>query len=337
LSEPIYFITTTTHTAADAYEKVLQFAGASLHRDSFDEMMVSDTRQGKASHTGSGNSPGFINSQDDNKPTGASSTWSAWPELNSETALTDTDGDGMPDEWETAHGLDPMNKSDGNVLDASGYTNVEVYLNSLVADITEQQNEGGTPMGSIIEIGKEPFSDSYNICQMTSNGDGSFVDGFKLSGFSSTNQPAFGTAGTIKLSSSKQYTITMPEGISINKVTILGYCNSDGQTGYLGELAGTEYGENDYVFPARDANPSKATHTITLSQPVNNKLTFTPKGNGQACYYITLHVDQTTGIQETIIPKQIDNATYYDLQGRRVKGPLTKKGIYIIHGKKVAY
>jgi len=243
----------------------------------------------------------------------------------------------MPDEWETAHGLDPMNKSDGNVLDASGYTNVEVYLNSLVADITEQQNEGGTPMGSIIEIGKEPFSDSYNICQMTSNGDGSFVDGFKLSGFSSTNQPAFGTAGTIKLSSSKQYTITMPEGISINKVTILGYCNSDGQTGYLGELAGTEYGENDYVFPARDANPSKATHTITLSQPVNNKLTFTPKGNGQACYYITLHVDQTTGIQKTIIPKQIDNATYYDLQGRRVKGPLTKKGIYIIHGKKVAY
>ena len=148
------FITTTTHSAADAYEKVLQYAGASLHRDSFDEMMVSDTRLGRASHTGSGNAAGFVNSQEDNKPTGASSTWSAWPELNSETALTDTDGDGMPDDWETAHGLDPKKASDGSAFDASGYTNVEVYLNALVADITEQQNEGGTPMGSIIEIGK---------------------------------------------------------------------------------------------------------------------------------------------------------------------------------------
>ena len=333
LSEPIYFITTTTHSAADAYEKVLQYAGASLHRDSFDEMMVSDTRLGRASHTGSGNAAGFVNSQEDNKPTGASSTWSAWPELNSETALTDTDGDGMPDEWETAHGLDPKKASDGSALDASGYTNVEVYLNSLVADITEQQNAGGTPMGSIIEIGKEPFSNSYSICQMTSNGDGTFVDGFKLSSFSSTSQPAFGTSGTIKLSSSKQYTITMPEGITINKVTILGYCNSDGQTGYLGELAGTEYGENDYVFPARDANPSKATHTISLNQPVSKQLTFTPKGNGQACYYITLHVDQTTGIQELMTPEHQDN-NRYDLLGRKVSDSQQKKGIYISKGKK---
>jgi hypothetical protein len=295
--------------------------------------MVSDTRQGRASYTGSGNSAGFINSQDDNKPTGASSTWSAWPELNSEEALTDTDGDGMPDEWETAHGLDPKKASDGSALDASGYTNVEVYLNALVADITEQQNEGGTPMGSIIETGKD-INDSYNICQMTSNGDGSFVDGFKLSGFSSTSQPSFGTAGTIKLSSGKQYTITIPEGITINKVTILGYCNSDGQTGYLGELAGTEYGENDYVFPARDANPSKATHTIPLSQPVSNKLTFTPKGNGQACYYITLHVDKTTGIQELTTPKHYSDILY-DLQGRKITDSQQhKKGIYISQGKK---
>ena len=239
----------------------------------------------------------------------------------------------MPDEWETAHGLDPKKASDGSAFDASGYTNVEVYLNALVADITEQQNEGGTPMGSIIEIGKEPISASYNICQMTSNGDGSFVDGFRLSGFSSTSQPAFGTSGTIKLSSSKQYTITMPEGLSINKVTILGYCNSDGQTGYLGELAGTEYGANDYVFPARDANPSKATHTISLNQPVSKQLTFTPKGNGQACYYITLHVDQTTGIQELMTPEHQEN-NCYDLLGRKVSDSQQKKGIYISKGKK---
>ena len=333
LSEPIYFITTTTHSAADAYEKVLQFAGASLHRDSFDEMMVSDTRQGKASHTGSGNAAGFINSQEDNKPAGASSTWSAWPELNSETALADSDNDGMPDEWETVHGLDPNKASDGKDIDSeTGYTNVEVYLNSLVADITEQQNADGTPMGSIIEVGKEPFPDSYDICQQTSNGDGTFVDGFKLSSFSSTSQPAFGTAGTIKLSSSKQYTITIPNDITIEKVTIMGYCNSDGQTGYLGELAGTQYGENDYVFPARDANPNKATHTITLVEPASSKLTFTPKGNGQACYYIKLHPQIPTGIHETPQTKATYNK-YYTLQGREVINP--SRGIYILNHKKV--
>ena len=332
LSEPLYFITTTTHTAADAYEKVLQYAGASLHRDSFDEMMVSDTRLGRASHTGSGNSAGFVNSQDDNKPAGASSTWSAWPELQSGTALTDSDNDGMPDEWETAHGLDPKKAADGNALDESGYTNLEVYLNSLVSDITEQQNAGGTPMGSIIEVGKEPLPDSYDICQQTSNGDGSFVDGFKLSGFSSTSQPAFGSAGTIKLSSNKQYTITIPDGITINKVTITGYCNSDGQTGYLGELAGTTYAATDYVFPARDANPSKATHTITLAQPVTSKLTFTPQGNGQACYNIKLHPQIPVGIHEvTSVPTL--NHKVFDLQGREVIHP--SKGLYIINGKKV--
>ena len=333
LSEPIYFITTTTHSAADAYEKVLQFAGASLHRDSFDEMMVSDTRQGTASHTGSGNAAGFINSQDDNKPAGASSTWSAWPELNSETALADSDNDGMPDEWETAHGLDPKKAADGKDIDPeTGYTNVEVYLNSLVADITEQQNEGGMPMGSIIEIGKEPFQDSYDINQQTSNGDGTFVAGFKLSGFSSTNTPAFGSASTIKLSSNKQYTITIPEGITIEKVTITGYCNTDNQTGYLGELAGVTYGETDYIFPARNANPSKATHTIPLATPVTSKLTFTPQGNGQACYSITLHVQVPTGIDE-IQSMPLDSDSYYTLQGHKISHP--SKGLYIKGGKKI--
>lgn len=297
LEEPIDFILTTTHSAEDAYERVLDYAGCSLHRDSYDEMIVGDARLNRASHTGSGLSYGFINTQDDNKPSGASSTWSAWPELVSETAPTDTDGDGMPDEWETAHGLNPNKKADGNELDASGYTNVEVYLNSIVADITEQQNAGGTPMGRIIEEGSEPMPESYDINQQTSNGDGTFVYGFKVSGFSSSNPPAFGSATTIKYSSNKQYTITIPEGITIAKVSILGYCNADGYTGYLGELAGIEYGETDYIFPARDANPSQATHTIELAQPVTEKLTFTPKGNGQACYKITLYTPTSTSIK----------------------------------------
>ena len=48
--------------------------------------------------------------------------------------LRDTDGDGIPDTWETAHGLNPKDASDGvtTTLSKEGYTNLEVYMNSLV-------------------------------------------------------------------------------------------------------------------------------------------------------------------------------------------------------------
>lgn len=151
LETPMDFVYTTTHTAEQAYEKVLAFVGASKSRDSFDDLMISDTKNGTATYTGSGLSKGFVNSQNDNKPTNAGDDWSAWPTLTSTTAPIDTDGDGMPDEWETANGLNPNDASDGNQTNAEGYTNVEVYMNSLVDDITTKQYEGGEKQGYILE------------------------------------------------------------------------------------------------------------------------------------------------------------------------------------------
>ncbi len=148
INAPIPFVAVTTHTADAAYEKVLAYAGASLHRDALDEIIINDTRNGKATCTGSDLAAGFINSQEDV----ASQIPTLWPELKSETAATDSDGDGMPDSWETAHGTDPNNASDGNTVGSDGYTNLEVYLNSLVADITAKQNEGGEQQGYIEEM-----------------------------------------------------------------------------------------------------------------------------------------------------------------------------------------
>ena len=72
-------------------------------------------------------------------PSGASGSWTAWPVLDSLPALTDTDGDGMPDEWEVANGLNP-NKYDANDRNLStAYDNIEVYINSLVEEITSSQ------------------------------------------------------------------------------------------------------------------------------------------------------------------------------------------------------
>lgn len=44
----------------------------------------------------------------------------------------DTDKDGMPDEWETAHGLNPNDPTDANGdCTGDGYTNIEKYINGI--------------------------------------------------------------------------------------------------------------------------------------------------------------------------------------------------------------
>lgn len=55
-----------------------------------------------------------------------------WPELKSTPAPSDSDHDGMPDEWEKAHGLNPNDPADGAKDSGNGYTNLELYLNGLV-------------------------------------------------------------------------------------------------------------------------------------------------------------------------------------------------------------
>lgn len=284
INQPIPFITTTTHTAEDAYQRVLDYAGASLSRDSFDQLMVSDTRNGTASYTGNGLSQGFINSQDDNKPSGASSSWSAWPTLESTTVPTDTDGDGMPDSWEDAHGLNKNDASDGATTGEDGYTNLENYLNSIVASITEAQNEGGTTAGNTEEIDNNQPSE-YEISVATSNGDWTFNNGFSIT--TSKSYSPVSNSNYIKYSRGVKYTINIPDGISIEKVTITGNLNQDTGTGYLAELNGKTYSANDYVFPNRMANDDRS-YTITLSTPATNTLTFTP-GGGQTGWELKLY------------------------------------------------
>lgn len=143
LGLPIAFYPVTTETAKDAYAKVLAYAGASLHRDRVDSLIVKDTRDCTASFTGSGNDAGFINSQDDLRPANAADSWSAWPDLIQAPLPTDTDGDGMPDEWESANGTDPA-ANDAAKIAGNGYANIENYANSLVADIIAAQLDGGT-------------------------------------------------------------------------------------------------------------------------------------------------------------------------------------------------
>lgn len=151
LSDPLPYMYVSTHTAADAYEKVLAYAGCSRSRDKLDSLIVADTRQRKATYTGRGEGdlPGIIDTPYDLKPAHADADWSPWPELKQTRHYKDADGDGMDDDWEISQQLNPQDASDGLLLDDNGYTMLEVYLNSLVADITEAQNQGAVASGYI--------------------------------------------------------------------------------------------------------------------------------------------------------------------------------------------
>jgi len=124
LNEPWPAMEINQQTAEEAFQSVLDHAGCSLPtRDKVDTDIVADVRHGTTKY---GNK-GIIDSPSD---------VGGWPELKSTPAPADTDHDGMPDAWETAHGLDPSDGDDGKKtnLSKSGYTHLEMYLNELAGD-----------------------------------------------------------------------------------------------------------------------------------------------------------------------------------------------------------
>ena len=139
LTEPAPIGEITTHTAAMAYDKVLQYAGASLYPDDVDTRYFDEAKNGISTYKGS--------------VTGKAGRIDLVSDVNGYTEETfgtgsrpdgfDTDNDGMPDAWETANGLNPNDASDAKTytLDSKGwYTNIEVYANSLVEDIMKAGN-----------------------------------------------------------------------------------------------------------------------------------------------------------------------------------------------------
>ena len=331
LTEPIGFLLTTTHSAEDAYERVLDFAGACLNRDSFDAIMVSDTRNGNATYTGKGLSKGFVNSQDDNKPADADDSWSAWPTLNSKDAPKDTDGDGMPDEWELANALDATDPNDGKTIGADGYSNLENYLNSLVADITEAQNDGGTPLENAISESEETAITSLEIVPETANGDWTFSNGCSMTMSTAKDYSTSSSCGikSIKYSNNVTYTIHLPEDISISSIDFQGFTNDDNADGYLAELNGKTFSATDYVFPSRIGGKA-VSYNIEFENSVSGSISM--KFVKQVGMRITLNVAAPTGI----VPISIDidqNAKSFNLRGQLVGK--NNKGVIIRKGKKV--
>ena len=117
----------TAETAQQAYESVLAGAGA-FPRDAVDARIVSEVRNPNlVTVVGKSGRRGII---DQISSVGGHAAY------RSLKPLKDTDGDGIPDDWETCYGLNPNDPDDGNATNLSGgtYTNLEVYLYSLTVN-----------------------------------------------------------------------------------------------------------------------------------------------------------------------------------------------------------
>ncbi len=116
--EPFEMPEVTTTSAEEAYEAVLRGAGAVLPaRDPVDRRIVRNVRLSMGEKIDRPDQVG------------------GYPEMISGPAPHDRDHDGMPDDWETAQGFNPLDAADGPAdVDGDGYTNLEEFLESLVSE-----------------------------------------------------------------------------------------------------------------------------------------------------------------------------------------------------------
>lgn len=199
------------------------------------------------------------------------------------------------------------------------------------ADITgDYQGNGGS------EDPGQP-SQTYTLdattCTSTS-GDASpwtFSGGFTITNESGKTY-AVGQSGTntIKYGKGNQFTVHIPDGISIASVTFTGYGNDDSTDAYLEEVNGTKYDATTYTFPNKTTGGT-ATHTITFDAAVTDSFTFKTKG-AQGCFIIQLTTSGTSGISQTYTLDPSNNSAVYNLAGQRVCD--NYKGVVIKNGKK---
>jgi len=140
MNEPWNAMPINQQTPQQAYLDVLDNAGCSFpNRDSVDARIIEEAGTGTAKYGNNGiiDVPGDVG---------------GWPVLAAGTPYTDSDQDGMSDDWEDNNGLKKNDPSDRNDTGEGGYTNLEVFLYKLVG-------EGGPVTGiSII-----PAADTLGI------------------------------------------------------------------------------------------------------------------------------------------------------------------------------
>lgn len=148
---PEQYMLTDFETADKAYATVVEKAGT-VNRDKVEKRVAEEARLGTTTYGGSlGSNSGIIDTERDAE--------GFFPYSTDYNVPADTDGDGMPDEWEKANGLNPST-ADGNLLNNEGYTMLEVYLASLMGEELSRELTG-------IEAIAAPMTVSFNSSTST--------------------------------------------------------------------------------------------------------------------------------------------------------------------------
>lgn len=360
LDEPTYTGEITTHTAEQAYEKVLTYAGASLIQDDVDARYFTEARNGTATYSGSvTQQKGRIDLVSD---------VNGYTETNfgtgSRDASFDTDKDGIPDAWETANGLNPNDATDAvtYTLDPTKYyMNIEVYANSLVQDIMVAGNadtddaakeyypaykkEDGTQVEAINTLGLDlnpsdnPTGETKTYTVKFNGDDVQSQNGFFSFG-DSNNKHSFNGKFTGTYDG-----IEYTQGLKMEGTTLIQFTTTGTSTVIIVQ---SDWQSNDVPhgtpksikFDGVEQDVSLSTtpagstgcrvYTITGVGAGIHSIT---RGNGESgIFYVEVRETSTTGI--CAVKTKADGTDYpvYNLRGQRVSS--SYKGIVIKNGKK---
>lgn len=349
LDEEVEMADATTHTAEDAYNKILAYGGASLYRDAVDERFMTDATNGTTSYRmtettdGEGKAvteftKGIVDKIND-PAAAAVAGQPSFPMLAvvERPANWDTDRDGMPDAWEDANGLDKNNAADGNLytLDSerTWYTNLEVYLNSIVENITKAQTKGAT-----IEIDEyypdwtkpadkelTEFVLSNETHSYGSANVWTFSNGFGVTG--DADRKYANASDYIKYSNGYEYTISVPSNVTVYKVKIEGYANQDAPTtSYLAAFGTQNFDETRYVFPSRDASVNRASYEFSLPEAVTGGTLKIQATGAETCLIVTLYGEEKSyDLDEVANTSNTANATVegtitWNFEGKKTNG-----------------
>ena len=364
------------HSAENAFVKVLKYAGASYQRDDLDKRLRWEALKGIAYFEGSSGDSrsknGIIDTPDD---------VGGYPDLKDTGTLTDTDKDGIPDEWETAHGLNPNNATDAltfticendpNNMNGVRYTNLEVYANYLVQDITQYERADATetfeeyyPLG-LKTLDPEPDfpsepdfvlpdipdtgSDLFNASKATTDKNVD-IEG-KACTLGGSANPSGSSDTYIKLRTNSDWVFTAKDGYKLTGISIMAYQhpNNNGTTAEIKISSLTVDGgpnllDADVALPQQSAGTTANLNRADLDAANNITVKFTnnvpssgsPTPQQQCFATVTVFYEkQSTGIEVVNAATNVKtpaSAYYYNLQGQRV-APGTK-GIVIYKGMK---
>lgn len=224
-----YLYSKDVESAQDAYISVLEDCGANLPKmDLVDTRIISNVENRTAPAEGTHGSQYLIDEPIDGVPEGDEALYDefGYPIWESETrsADFDTDGDGIPDDWEDKMGLDKTNALDSLNIGPGGYTWLEIYGEDIISPITAEKS---------IEIPSDYDSSGY--VSMSVNTDGAqtveFYDG-----------------GTLKAVATKASLTNINDG---DMVIVAGYTD-----GVLTDIKASEYSDG-FEIPSVNGNETR--------------------------------------------------------------------------------